>query len=184
MYKRNIRLTGFKIKRKLLISFLTLFIIFISKGNNVYGQNTMDLTLGIGFPTLINAGVRAQLEQYQIGVSIGSFPFSDKTFLTLSGAVYYHFGDHSKYSKRDVTYVKASLNYYEDENESARNYTALFGISAGRDIYYSRRVGINLDGGLFFRIKNFEQVKDPSGAGNMIIPAIMPYVSINLFYRL
>jgi hypothetical protein len=184
MIVKGIKFIGYKIKRQLIISFLMLLIVFLPKWNNVNGQRTMDLTLGIGFPELINLGIRAQLDQAQIGITMGSYPSGDKTFFTLSGDYYYHFGDRSKYSSRDVTYVKGSLNYFKDENESAKNNMILFGISAGRDVYYSRRVGINLDGGLFFRIKNIKQVKDPYSEGNMTLPTIMPYVAVALFYRL
>ena len=148
----------------------------------------MDLTVGIGFPGLINAGVRAQLNQAQIGFTVGSFPFSEYSLLTLSGDVYYHFGSQSRFSERDITYVKASLNYFKDENESEKDFKGLLGISAGRDYYFSHKVGINLDVGLFFKLIEIksDKVSYPSSNSRKISewPLLTPYAAVALFYRL
>jgi hypothetical protein len=148
----------------------------------------MDLTVGIGFPGLINAGVRAQLNQAQIGFTIGSFPFSKYSLLNLSGDVYYHFGSPSRFSKRDITYVKASINYFKDENESEKDFKGLLGISAGRDYYFSHVVGINLDFGLFFKLieNKSDKVLYKSYNSREISewPLLIPYAAVALFYRM
>ncbi len=166
---------------------MLLIILFLNE-NNLNGQHTLDVIAGIGFPELLNTGVRAQLNQVQIGFKIGSFPFCESSFLTLAGEVYYHFGDNLLFTKRKITYVKAALNYFKDENAWEKDVTVLVGISAGRDIYISHKIGVNLDCGLFFKIKDFKMNKEPFNSPNSIeLPAlswVMPYVCVALFYRL
>ena len=175
-------------KRKLLVTFLTLLVIFFPKENKVYGQHTLDLTAGISFPELINTGVRAQLKQVQIGFEIGSFPVSDATYLTLSGNVYYHFAGHSSKSGRRLSFVRASLNYFKYEKADEKDVITFAGITAGRDIYFSHRLGITLDGGLVFTLKENKLYKDQvNNSWNKeisILSAFLPCLEISLFYRL
>jgi hypothetical protein len=162
-------------------------ILFLNE-KNLNGQHTLDVIAGIGFPELLTTGFRAQLNQVQIGFKIGSFPFSESTYLTLSGEVYYHFGEHVLFTKRKITYIKVGLNYFKDENAWEKDVTVLVGISVGRDIYISRKMGINLDCGLFFKIKDFKMNKESFISSNSYeLPTlswVMPYVSLALFYRL
>jgi hypothetical protein len=166
---------------------MLLIILFLNE-KNLNGQHTLDVIAGIGFPELINTGVRAQLNQVQIGFKIGSFPFCESKYLTLAGEVYYHFGDHPIFTKRKITYVKGALNYFKNENAWEKNVTVLIGISIGRDIYISHKIGINLDCGLFFKIKDFKMNKEHFNSSNSFeLPTlswVMPYVSLALFYRL
>jgi len=165
-----------------------LLIILFFNENNLNGQHTLDIVAGIGFPELLSTGVRAQLNQVQIGFKIGSFPFCESTFLTLSGEVYYHFGDHPTFTRRKITYVKAALNYFKNENVWEKDVTVLVGTSVGRDIYITHKIGINLDGGLFFKIKDIKMKKELFYSSNSVsLPAlswVMPYVAVTLFYRL
>jgi hypothetical protein len=188
MNKKKTRHIGIKIKRELINSLITLFILFFPWTIKVTGQNTMDLTAGIGFPGFMNLGARAQLKQSQIGFTVGSFPFSKSTFLTFSGDYYYHFGDQLFFTRRKSTYAKVSLNYFKDENTWEKNIMASAGISAGRDIYISHKSGINLDGGLFIMLKDLKKNRAPLDSPDSLelptLPSLMPYVSVTFFYRL
>jgi hypothetical protein len=188
MKTKNLQQTGYEIKRKFFVCFQTISIIFFSMGNKVNGQHTMDLTLGIGFPQLLNVGVRAQLKQVQIGFAIGTIPGSDKTFLTVSGDVYCHFAGHSSKSDRRLSFVKASWNYFKYENTVEKDVINSIGIAAGRDIYFSHKVGMTFDGGIGY-ISKENKIQKNSGTNSevpeySILSRLLPRLEIALFYRL
>jgi hypothetical protein len=188
MRSNYLKYTIQEIRKKLLSALMTSLVIFFLAGNRVNGQHTVDLTAGISFPELINTGIRAQLNQVQIGFSIGSFPASDKTFFTLTGDVYYHFAGHSSLSNRRLSFVKAFLNYYDYENTAEKDVITSFGIGIGRDIYFSHRVGITLDGGVNFVLNENKVQKNPVDNSwikeDSILPMFLPCLEIVLFYRI
>lgn len=158
---------------------LTFFgIIFYYSSNQLLGQEKMNISLGIGFPELLNIGARYQLKQAQLGMSLGSFPSATEGYFYVSGDMYYHFGGLSKLSLRHPWYGRIGLNYLRREDKepySSSKYSySYFLLRVGRDFNISKKLGIELDWGFGLRLINTE---------NQDIPLI-PTAGLGLFYRL
>jgi len=88
-------------KNKVNTSFRVLLIIIFlfSSGKQMFGQEKINISAGVGFPETINIGIKFQIAQSQIGASIGWWPgnpdgflFNWENILSFSGDYYYHFG--------------------------------------------------------------------------------------------
>ena len=92
-------------KNKLVSLFYTsvLIILFFYDVQGVYGQEKFNLTTGIGLPGLINIGIKYQINQSQIGLSVGAFPTgSDEKIISITTDFYYHFGGLSKLNNKTL----------------------------------------------------------------------------------
>src|SRR5271157_2083771 len=73
----------------------------------VFGQEKINVTWGIGFPELLNFGVRYEMGQTQIGVNYGSMPHTGaEGFFSISSDAYYHFGGTTTLSERRPWYAR------------------------------------------------------------------------------
>ncbi len=163
-------------------------LIILVSGSSAVGQKTIDITAGIGFPELVNLGLRFQLGQSQLGFYGGTIPGADDKLFTLGADYYYHFGGASNLSKRRPWYAKTGLNYFHDENEFVKN-TSLFLVPRlGRDLNLSRRIGIALEGGAFLLLSHSEVEIKPRESpcwlcgGGFV--SIGPSIGLSVFYRL
>jgi hypothetical protein len=147
--------------------------VFSFCNNQIFGQEKINISLGIGFPEAINIGLRHQLNQTQFGVSVGSFPAEDESIFSISGDVFYHFGGFSGFSTRRPWYIRTGLNYFRDEKISLFEYSYL-NLRVGRDFNISKKIGIEFDWGIGLRLM------DTSGWD---IP-VMPSFGLGLFCRL
>ena len=132
----------------LIISFLIIY------GNQINGQEKVNISAGIGMPELFNVGVHRQLDQTQIGLSIGILPgkLTGNDF-SISGDVYYHFGGTSKFSDRRPWYGRFGLTYLRNEAEyNIHKYTYL-NLRIGRDLNISKKVGIEIDVGVVLELR-------------------------------
>jgi len=166
---------------------ILLFITFsFSYGNQVFGQEKVNISAGIGLPELLNIGVRYQLDQAQIGLSIGSMPVKDESLISLSGDFYYHFGGSSKFSDIRPWYGRIGLNYVRDETETSVDKYLYLILRIGRDFNLSKKFGINIDAGLGPQLFHDEIMKKPSTSWfnlDFEFPVI-PALGICLFYRI
>lgn len=74
-------------------------------------NESLNLSVGLGHPELLNAGIRFQMEQSQLGLSVGVLPGSDDDAFSVGGDYYYHFGGSSDFSARRPWFIKGGLNY-------------------------------------------------------------------------
>ena len=164
-----------------MVLFSLLSFIFILPLN---GQEKMNVSMGMGYPELLNVGLRYQFTQTQTGFSIGTLPIPDEHNLTVSGDVYFHIGGHSKLSNRRPWYFKTGITYHNLET----NYQHLKYIylcpRIGRDINFSGKIGLQLEAGgsiQIFRkkIRNAPQYFDL----DLNFP-FLPGFGAALFYRL
>jgi hypothetical protein len=169
-----------------LLYILLLFSIFLFYGGNqLLGQEKLNISIGMGLPELLNVGVRYQLEQAQIGISFGSMPVKDESLISVSGDVYYHFGGLSELSNRRPWYGRIGLNYFREETKTFVDKNIYLNLRIGRDINFSKKIGIDIDAGAFFQLFHDRINKEPSSGWNfdLEIP-VLPSLGIGLFYRL
>lgn len=70
-----------KYKVKPLFYILIFIYSLLSSGNQLFGQEKINMSLGIGFPEFINVGIRYQLKQTQLGFGFGYMPIIGKIIL-------------------------------------------------------------------------------------------------------
>ena len=162
-----------------------IFIMFFSifsygQGNQSTGQKQLNMSLGIGFPELLNIGLRYQIDQTQIGISYGSISADG---ISVSGDVYYHFGGFSKLSYRRPHYQRIGLIYYREETESSIDKYLFLNLRVGSDINISRKVGIEIDAGILIKLSEEEIEKKPSW-DLVTVPTVLPCIGIGVFYRI
>jgi hypothetical protein len=148
---------------KALFCILLIITFSFSSVNQLLGQKKVDISAGIGVPELLNIGMRLQLDQIQIGFSIGSFPSEDRSYSAITGDFYYHFAGHSKLSNRWAWYGRGGITYQRRELVKPKPvypYPPLtwsaeelyLYLRLGRDINFSPTTGINIDVGASFSL--------------------------------
>jgi hypothetical protein len=145
-------------------------------------QERLNVVGGFGTIDFINMGMRLSLNQFQLGLTIGTL-FMGET--SLSGDLYYHFAGKSNLTERRPWFIKSGFTYWHFKkdyelvkilsfglvnNEEAIK-TTFFNIGLGRDFNLTSKFGINGDVGLAFPINDKDM--EITVAGN-----------ISFFYRL
>ena len=152
-----------KIKVKAVSITLLMVILLFCSAIQMFGQKKVNISAGIGFPQALNVGIRYQLNQSQIGLSIGTWPSSDKVVLgffdweslvSLSGDYYYHFGGKSKFSDLPPWYGKVGLDYLRIGWVSNSESNLESHLRIGRDFYLMKDFGFGLDAGVGVFILN------------------------------
>lgn len=166
-----------KNREKPLFSILLVLTLLLSPGRQILGQKKVNITAGVGYIELLNIGMRYQINQSQIGLSIGAWPFSIywsdyKNSMSLSGDYYYHFGDSSEFSDLNLWYGRIGLNYFRIYWDSGIENNLDLHLRIGRDFYLSRKFGVNLDAGVGFFIVNESE-------NNSLLPSL----GGGIFYR-
>lgn len=151
------------------------------------GQEKLSLSGGIGFPELINCGIRFQIRQTQLEISIGIMPgssfegekYEDNNTVSVSTDIYYHFEGLSRFSERLPWYLRSGFIYCD---AAAGNNLLWFNCRAGREINLSGKFGLSIDAGIILELFNEEKRTDPqlySDTPTFLLPGI----GIGVFYR-
>lgn len=175
-----------KSKGIILYSLVLSSIFFSLVSPQAEAQEKINLSVGIGFPELINAGIRFQLNQTQLGLAVGAMPVKDGTSFAVSGDVFYHFAGSSDFSDRRPWYGRGGLNYWRNESEYAVDEYAYLNFRLGRDFNFSKKFGMQADAGVIFQLSHKETRKVPSDGwdfSGLEFP-VLPGVGLGLFYRL
>jgi len=130
-----------------------LLIGLILSDNPIKAQGKLELSGGFGMPELFNLKVKYG-KVVQIGASAGIYPFEwfNETVVDWScnAEITYHFFGKSKYIEQAPWFVSGSLGFFDlgviDPYES---YDISFNPRIGRTLNFSKRLGVNLDFGLF-----------------------------------
>jgi len=167
-----------KNKVKTLPGILLIIAFLFSFGGQMSGQEKVNVSAGIGYLETLNIGIRYQLDQSQIGLSIGTWPseagswFDWNSLISISGDFYYHFGGFSEFSDLQPWYGRIGLNFlrigWDDGIEN--NLEPHFRI--GRDFYFNRAFGFSLDAGVGFFIVNESE-----------LGPVVPALGTCFFYR-
>ena len=153
-----------------LLSYILLIITFsLSFDIQIFGQEKVIITAGLGFPELLNIGVRYQLGQAQIGLSVGGVPST----ISISSDVFYHFDRLSNLSTLNPWYCRVGLDYWKSNEFHASGNFLFFNFRIGRDINISPKIGIEMDAGFFFHSDKF-----------LNSSPIAPGLGIRVFYKI
>lgn len=145
--------------------FLAAMIILFVSACIMKGQGKMSFSIGLGFPETLNAGLKARLNQSQLGLNIGFWPANNEGFIftwenvfSICGDYYYHFAGKSVYSDLKPFYFRAGLNYLFIK-WSGSDIDNLFNtqLRVGRDFYFPKNGGLGLDGGLILHLNDVDE---------------------------
>ena len=167
-----------KNKVKTLAGILLIMTCLLIPCRQMSGQEKVNVSIGAGFLETLNIGIRYQLNQSQIGLSIGTWPsdpgswFDWNSLISISGDYYYHFGGFSEFSDLRPWYGRIGLDFlrigWDDDVEN--NLEPHFRI--GRDFYFNRDFGFSLDAGVGFFIINDSDMAP-----------VVPAFGTSFFYR-
>ena len=159
--------------------------LLVFSDSQVLGQEKVNLSIGAGIPEWLNIGIRYQLEQTQIGMSIGTLPLnSNQSIFSISSDLFYHFGGHSKLSARRPWHGRVGLNYFRNETEFLIKKSTSIYARLGRDFNISKKIGVAADAGLGFKLLHNEIEKKPQDCWVNFEYNVIPSISISVFYRL
>jgi len=174
-------------KCKRIVFYTLLLIVFLFKTNNqLFGQEKINIKVGVGMPELLNFGVSYQLNQIQIGAGVGFVPFvQDEKINSFFGDIHFHFGGFSKLSNRRSWYGRVGVNYFQDDTEYILYKYLYLNTQVGRDFNITKRMGIAAGAGFMYRL-NYEEVENkPSSGWNISINySALPSFEVRLFYRI
>ncbi len=148
-------------------------------------QEKINVSAGAGIPELINASVKFQFNQSQIGFSLGSMPASDESLLSLTGMAFYHFAGNSSYSERKPWFFRGGFDFLRDETRSITDKYLYLDLRLGRDLNLSDRWGVGLDAGPLIQLFHDRTSKnETTGWFNLDIDfPVLPCAGICLYYR-
>jgi hypothetical protein len=155
----------------------------------------LDLITGASVPEGLFAGIRLTDKQVQTGFTVGTLPIaSGNRFFSVSGEVLYHFLPESKdASKLRPLYLRSGVTYVRDEDKYRTLKNVYFNTRVGKEISFSEKAGLGIDGGLMVRLSHREIIKQKhSGLGldfNFLegldfLKYVSPVVGVTLFYRM
>jgi hypothetical protein len=147
-------------------------------------QEKTNLTVGTGFPELINLGFRYQHKQTQAGIGFGFVPVSGESVISVSADGYYHFAGHTSLSQRRPWYGRTGLNYIRDEKPEFTDQFLYLSLRIGKDLNITEKLGVALDAGPMFQLYHKETTTEPATGDNSgwSFP-VLPAFGISLFYR-
>lgn len=143
-------------------------------------SNRTELSLGLGFPEALNFGIRYQINQKQVGGSLGVWPGNSDSFLfdfdyvlSLCADYAFHFGGVPKYTDLKPWFGRVGLNSWLLSWGSRIEPYLNIPLRVGRDIPFGPSGGFSLEGGIIIVVAD-------SGSG---INSLMPSLGIRLFFR-
>lgn len=154
-------------------------------------QGKVDVAAGAALPEMLYGGLRLQLKPFQLGGSVGTVPLlHNESVLTVSGDLFFHFAGRARYSDRRPVYLRTGVTYLRDElkSESIDKVTYL-NVRIGSDLNFSKRFGMNIDGGASFELTKERVDLNPSNdndwfSGFAIDFPVVPAVTVGVFCRL
>jgi hypothetical protein len=125
----------------------------IFSDNPIKAQGKLELSGGFGMPELFNLKMKYG-KVVQIGASVGIYPFEwfNETVIDWScnAEITYHFSGKSKFVEQAPWYISGGFGFFDlGVIDPYGSYDISFNPRIGRTLNFSKRMGANLDIGLF-----------------------------------
>jgi len=109
---------------------------------------------GIGFPEITHAGLRFQEAGYKIGIAVGGLPrIENETLFTISGDMYIPMGKKYILTKKQPWCARVGVSYFRDDTEKFRDTYWFLNLRSGKDIMFSRKLGMEFYFGVLVLLK-------------------------------
>jgi|APDOM4702015248_1054824.scaffolds.fasta_scaffold44684_2 hypothetical protein len=169
--------------KKEAIAALAMLLISISAS----GQETFRAGAGVGAPELANATLRYQLKQVQVGVSYGWIKAKGDELTALTTNVSIHLWGSSPLSDKHVWFLRPGLTFFKDRSSDIIDSYTYGNLQIGRDLLISKRVGIELYGGLSVELDHSREDRAPDPEFDFNIDIDIPIffsAGISIYVRL
>lgn len=172
----NIRFRSFSI---------LLIILLIGLPIRLPGQDKIIISGGFGIPELVYGGIHYQMNQTQLGLTLGYIPLLSYFTGSITSDIYYHFGGSSRFSELRPWYGKIGLSYLKDEDYYNKDKYLYSNLRIGRYFYISEKAGIDIYGGFSFQLYHYRLIKVsyslPFGYYEDYVPLAL---GIGFFYKI
>lgn len=129
-----------------------IMVLCLATGGSLFGQGSVSLSAGGGFPDLINLGFRLRVVQERIDFYGGFLPsINDKSMTSLQLAITYNFAGESAHTWVPPWYARGGISYLKEKEKYWRKNSWYLDLRAGRAINFSKNAGLEIDAGLAFR---------------------------------
>jgi hypothetical protein len=155
-----------------------LLIGLIFSANPTKSQGKLELSGGFGMPELINLKMKYG-KNVQVGAGVGIYPFEwfNETVVdwSINADITYHFGGKSKYTEQAPWFISGGLGFFDlGVINPYESYDISFNPRIGRTLNFSKRMGANLDFGLFLPLSaskgySYDFMLLPSGSFSFFI---------------
>lgn len=162
---------------------IILFTILILSVNQALSQSKFVLSGGLGEPEFYHLKIKYG-QNFQVGLVIGGYVghglFGSDNIIfqgSYAAEIIYHFSGVSKYVEQVPWYILGGLGYYDIPISGwYGTYDIGFYPRIGRTLNFSKRIGIDVDLGIFLPLS--------ASSGNPYDFKVFPSGSIGLFIRL
>ena len=143
-------------------------------------------SLGAGVTNLIHFNLNRRFPQFQYGISIGTFPHSKYSLLSLSSNITYYYGKFSRHTKLRQYFVRLGGGYFKIDNNLYLEKDLFAKLSFGMEIDFSEHVGIELAYGVTRRL--YSDYIDKDVKHHPVIVFSFPKwivldINLDVFYR-
>ncbi|MFC2090837.1 hypothetical protein ACFLT1_08675 [Bacteroidota bacterium] len=150
------------------------------------GQDKLTISGGFGIPEYYNLGATYTLNHSQIGMGIGYLPYNG-ILMTASGDYYYHVGGVFEQSGKRPWFGRIGFVYNYEENYYNIWHDVFLNARIGREINFSRKLGVSLDAGVAVNVfhKRIKKIEPTWMWLNLDVHyTVLPGVGLRLFYRI
>ncbi len=151
----------------------------------VSGQGKTSLSVSLGLPELINAGLRYNLNQFQVGVNAGVFPDFGSVLLSVSANSYYHFAGESDFTRVRQYYIMSGINMLRSGGENRSDMHLYINFRVGKELNLSKQVAFAIDAGIIYQFYYTYRISsvDNGAPNSQKGPVILPSISLTYIYR-
>lgn len=134
--------------------YLVFFIVLcLATGHRLYGQGSVSLSAGGGFPDAVNLGFRLRVVQERIDFYGGFLPKINETSMTsLQLAIIYNFTGASEHTWVPPWYARGGISYLREKEPYVKTNSWYLDLRAGKAINFNKKAGLEIDAGLAFRL--------------------------------
>lgn len=149
--------------KQLLIGLLLLTSVRFANAQDsiVNNSNGIRPLIGISIPELMHVGARYHIDDFQIGISIGSFPTDNESGITYSADIMWHLFGEKNMLHDKLWYAKAGITSMREETGFEINKWAYAHLRFGHEFALSNSIALQIDGGLMFLVMHQEIEKKP-----------------------
>lgn len=142
----------------------------------------LKLSLGFGFPELVYTGVQGYQNTFQFGAGAGTLPDYDRPIFSAFLQGGYHFAGKTQNDLIPPWYAKVVLCYGYEESSAAIWQSVFLSPRIGRNFYFSKKAGIDLEILLSAELWTKKVEKNPSYWNFDFDFHYVPTISFCLFY--
>ena len=129
-----------------------ILVVWFAAGNSLFGQGSVSLSAGGGFPDLLNLGFRLRVVQERIDFYGGYLPMRNgASMASLQLAITYNLAGESAHTWVPPWYARGGISYLEEKEKYWRKNAWYLDLRMGKAINFNRNAGLEIDAGLALR---------------------------------